>query len=277
MSSLLEIDFGNGALVRSAAQGRLRRVRHQDAEIDIEHGDEVGVVLNLSRRHCVEGTLGGHRHSDTPEIGSVTVIPPRARFFGRVVGSCSVIMLSLPWSALALTAEVGGNDARRLDVRPRFNRLEPELARTVYAAAAAVGPDQGDALDLVTAQLVAAQPISPASRAHGGLPPAKLRRVIDRIEAELSGPASLASLAAEVAMSPFHFARAFARTTGLAPHQYLLRCRLERAVELLGEQPDLAIGAVAAATGFAHASHLAKALRRRTAISPRVYRTHIVP
>lgn len=217
MVSVLDIDFGD-ALVRGAAQGRLQKVRHQDVDIEIEQSDEVGVVLNLSRRHRVDGALCGLHHSDTPEIGSVTVIPPGARFRGRVVGSCSVIMLSLPWPALTRTAEAGGDDASRLEVQPRLNRLEPEFARTIYAAAAAAEPDQEQALDLVAAELAVTQPNSSEGLARGGLPPAKLRRVIDRIEAEMNGPVPLASLAAEAAMSPFHFARAFARATGLAPH-----------------------------------------------------------
>ena len=276
MASVIEIDFGD-ALVRGAAQGRLQRVRHQDAEIEIEQGDEVGVVLNLSRRHRVDGVLCGLRHSDTPEIGSVTVIPPGTRFRGSVTGSCSVIMLSLPWSALARAAEASGNDPSRLDVQPRLNRLDSELARTVYAVTVATGPDQDEALDLVAAELAVGQPTSSRDPARGGLAPAKLRRVVDRIEAELSGPVSLAGLAAEAAMSPFHFARAFARVTGLAPHQFLLRRRLDRAVELLEQQPDLAVGTVAVATGFTHASHLARALRRRATTSPSVYRTHVLP
>jgi AraC-like DNA-binding protein len=37
-------------------------------------------------------------------------------------------------------------------------------------------------------------------------------------------------------VSPFHFARLFKNTTGLAPHKFVLRLRLERAKRLIASQ-----------------------------------------
>jgi hypothetical protein len=48
---------------------------------------------------------------------------------------------------------------------------------------------------------------------------------------------------------------------GLAPHQYLLRCRLQNAQKLLSTDAGRSIGDVAAEAGFADQAHLARHFR----------------
>ena len=73
-------------------------------------------------------------------------------------------------------------------------------------------------------------------------------------------------------MSPFHFARLFQRTTGMPPHRFVVRARIDRALTLLTvhESP---IGGIARAVGFRTASHFSTVFRRITGITPRAYRT----
>jgi AraC family transcriptional regulator len=80
----------------------------------------------------------------------------------------------------------------------------------------------------------------------------------------LSEPVSLDDLANLAGLSPFHFVAMFKRSTGLAPHQYLLAQRIERARALLAES-RVPIADVAARTGFADQSHLMRVFRRHTA------------
>ena len=67
----------------------------------------------------------------------------------------------------------------------------------------------------------------------GGLPKYKLQQVIDYINAHLDQPLGLAELAEVVQMSPGYFSGLFKQSTGLAPHQYLIQCRVKRAKQLL--------------------------------------------
>lgn len=67
----------------------------------------------------------------------------------------------------------------------------------------------------------------------GGLPKYKLQQVMDYINAHLEQPLGLAELAEVVQMSPGYFSRLFKQSTGLAPHQYLIQCRVKRAKQLL--------------------------------------------
>ena len=57
-------------------------------------------------------------------------------------------------------------------------------------------------------------------------------------------------MAAVAHLSPYHFARQFRAATGLAPYQYVIVRRVERAQELLREEDDLCLGEVAFRAGF---------------------------
>src|SRR4051812_23042787 len=61
----------------------------------------------------------------------------------------------------------------------------------------------------------------------------RLLRARDAIHARPGAPLSIATLAREAALSPFHFPRLFRAAFGETPHQYLTGVRLERAKRLL--------------------------------------------
>jgi AraC family transcriptional regulator len=60
-----------------------------------------------------------------------------------------------------------------------------------------------------------------------------IRTVCEYIEEHLGTPIALDDLAALVLLSPFHFARCFKATIGLAPHQYVIARRMDLAKRLL--------------------------------------------
>jgi AraC family transcriptional regulator len=103
------------------------------------------------------------------------------------------------------------------------------------------------------------------------LPPRKLQRALDYIDANLREDISLAGVAQELAMSPWHFAHAFTQTTGLSPHRFVLARRIERAKSLLSET-DLPITEIAHRIGCASHSHFSVLFRRATGQTPRDYR-----
>ncbi len=90
----------------------------------------------------------------------------------------------------------------------------------------------------------------------GGLPPRTLARVIDYVNGTLSEPVTLGAACARVAgISTSHLAATFKRSTGQAPHQFVMAQRLERARSLLIDT-RLPIAEVARRCGFADQSHL---------------------
>jgi AraC-like DNA-binding protein len=105
----------------------------------------------------------------------------------------------------------------------------------------------------------------------GGLAPYKLRHTTAYIKGNLEQALSLAQLAIEAQMSPAHFARLFKHATGLAPHQYVLRCRMEQAKRLLAET-DLPLSEIALQIGCTDQSHFTALFRKHVALTPKAYR-----
>jgi AraC-like DNA-binding protein len=82
---------------------------------------------------------------------------------------------------------------------------------------------------------------------------------------------SLASLARDSRLSPYHFLRTFERLTGVTPHQYVLRARLRNAATRLVTEPRKVID-VALDSGFGDVSNFNRAFRAEFGVSPRAYR-----
>jgi AraC-like DNA-binding protein len=106
---------------------------------------------------------------------------------------------------------------------------------------------------------------------RGGLSPLQLRRITEYLAAHLAEDVALAQLACLVGFSPFHFARAFKRSTGLPPHRYQIGLRIEKARALL-EATMLPISDVAVQIGYEDPSYFARLFARETGMTPHVYR-----
>jgi AraC-like DNA-binding protein len=81
----------------------------------------------------------------------------------------------------------------------------------------------------------------PAS-ADGVLQRRKLQTVIEYIMENLAGNLTLEQLGAVAQLSPYYLARQFKAATGLAPHQYVITRRVERAQHLLRAEGELRLG-----------------------------------
>jgi AraC family transcriptional regulator len=110
-----------------------------------------------------------------------------------------------------------------------------------------------------------------ANVSSGGLTGRRLRLATEFINVHLAEDVTLADIATVVDLSPFHFARAFKRTTGLTPQQYLMQRRIERAKDLLAQE-NLPIVEVSAQVGFKNQSHFTTFFRRFTSMTPKVWR-----
>jgi AraC family transcriptional regulator len=110
------------------------------------------------------------------------------------------------------------------------------------------------------------------SRPVGGLPPRRLKRVLDYIEENLAGSIDLRQLADLAGVSPRHFERAFRQSLNIPPYAFVLERRLHTARGLLVRKPGMTVEAIAACVGFSSASHLSSAFRRRIGCSPSEYR-----
>jgi AraC family transcriptional regulator len=101
---------------------------------------------------------------------------------------------------------------------------------------------------------------------RGSLSKAVLGRIRDYVIAHLDESIEVTVLASIAGRSPFHFSRVFARSVGVTPHRYVVLLRLQRATELIRHGRS-GLAEIAACTGFADQSHLARWVRRVHGVS----------
>jgi AraC family transcriptional regulator len=116
------------------------------------------------------------------------------------------------------------------------------------------------------------KPVSQPVR--GGLAPWQLRRAKEILDANLDGNVTVQQMAKECALSLGHFSRAFRASTGMAPHGWQIKRRVEAAKSLLPNE-RLSLCEVAIACGFANQSHFTRVFAREVGTSPGAWRRSI--
>ena len=106
-----------------------------------------------------------------------------------------------------------------------------------------------------------------ARKARGGLAPWQLRRACDFINANLAGDPSISQVADACGLSASYFVRAFKQATGVPPHRWLTKQRVERAKELL-QDPGQELSDIAQLCGFTDQSHFTRVFSRSEGYSP---------
>ena len=87
----------------------------------------------------------------------------------------------------------------------------------------------------------------------------------------LASRLTIADVAAACKLTPSHFARSFRRSTGIAPHDYLSRLRIDEARRLMltTELPLADIGLIC---GFGDQSYFTRIFSRSVGASPGAWR-----
>ena len=233
----------------------------------------------------VEGGEGirrrGCRAAD-PGAGRLSLMPQGVSTEWDVSGPVRLFHLYVPRPAFErVAAETLNRPAASVALRDDTYFQDPFLERIIRtgvltrdwtepADRIALGQAAQALLAHLAGRLTRTEPVL-----RGGLSPAALRRVRERVEAGLEEALTIEDLAAAAGLSPFHFARMFKRATGESPHAYVLRRRIERARALL--EGDLPIAEVALACGFGSQSHLTARFRAATGLTPGRYRAAAAP
>jgi AraC family transcriptional regulator len=203
--------------------------------------------------------------------GDIDVIPAGASEVWEEDAPSTALVIELsPW-IVARAAEGLGRNAH-VDLSPRHqfrDALVEHIARAFGSSGEGAYPGgrlYAESLGLALASHLLGSSNAPP-RAPRSLSKAQRTRVFEYIEAHLDKDLSLPRLASVAGMSLSHFKVLFKRSSGLTVHEYVVRRRVERARELLlsGER---SISDVALDVGFAHASHLARSMRRVLGVLP---------
>ena len=89
----------------------------------------------------------------------------------------------------------------------------------------------------------------PPKHRFSGVQDWRVRRVIEQLDSRIGEDLSLLDLAGSVDLSPSHLTALFRAATGLPPHAWVVRRKIERACELM-ENPRASVTEVAHALGF---------------------------
>jgi AraC family transcriptional regulator len=237
------------------------------------------VVLAIQPAEWVDGQFAGLTVKRRPVAGSINVVPAGSSAQWERKGVMDMLFIHLDPSLVARVAvESFELDSNRTVLPPLTGLSMPELRSAMLAVDAELraGGAGGSLLaesfaNVLVVHLI--RHITGAPRlkapADGILPSHKLRKVIEYMMENLEGSPTLEQMAAVVGLSPYHFARQFKAATGLAPHQYVISRRVERAQHLLRTNGRLGLAEVAFRSGFANQSHFCLHFKRIAGVTPR--------
>ncbi|MCV9966750.1 AraC family transcriptional regulator [Pararhizobium sp. BT-229] len=108
-------------------------------------------------------------------------------------------------------------------------------------------------------------------RDRAGLCDWQFKRVIAYLSIRIGSSVRVSDLAAEVNLSPSHFARAFTIRLGLSPYTFIMKLRIERARALLVTS-DKSLAEIAFNCGLSDQAHFNRFFRRFVGMPPSQWR-----
>ncbi|MER9313262.1 AraC family transcriptional regulator [Mesorhizobium australicum] len=233
----------------------------------------------------VAAQWAGRRQQKTIMPGMLSLVPRGLSVNVRVENDNKALHLHLRDSLVKeAAAEFGRGDPDRIEIVPVFGAEDPTGAGmgTMFQHILE-HPDPVSSLlvDYWAAVLASYMVRTYSAKAAPGqlvlpftLSKPRLGRVRDYIEANLRRPVTLAELAGVAALSVPQFIRQFKASTGITPHQYLMRMRIERARCLL-TTTDIPVMAIALDCGFATQAHMTRVFRTLLGTTPAAYRKEV--
>jgi AraC family transcriptional regulator len=212
--------------------------------------------------------------------GALLVTEPAVRCQCVFRGPYDVLDLHVP-NELIVECVREMTDRQRVKICSGFTpTCDPELerlGRTLLGAKDLVGSYGQLYVDCISTAiivrlLVAAHRADALERPKvAGLVRWRLKRAIDYIEAHLAEAVSLADVASATGLTRVYFSAQFKAATGLRPHEYLVRRRIERAQEMLVED-GVPIVDIALSVGFQNQAHFSTVFKRFVGYSPHAWR-----
>jgi AraC family transcriptional regulator len=230
------------------------------------------LMFNLSPVQGLRQTREGRSFVSDMLHGEMTLMPSGLPSEWSWNSTCDRLDVIVPQDAFC--------DGSALDAVDHFRFRDAEMeaiCRLLYREVSL--DDMADRLYIESLVMQLAVSIqrrhSRASRIAGipsssGLTRSQARRVLEYIETNLSREMTLREMAGIVDLSPYHFARMFKRTMSVAPHQYVLGRRVERAKAML-RTTGATLTEISLSTGFCNQSHFTSTFRRIVGATPAIF------
>jgi AraC family transcriptional regulator len=275
-------DNSAGVFKRKAAWDgiRLEHCRLQRGDLPEHRHREHVVLIGLSDGcHGELRTESGRMLRGKQSRGAVYVLPAGLSHQASIQSSSEHLAIFLE-PALVKRAAAEARLSSGFEILERYSRTDPIIHSIGMALLGELNSEglsgrlYADSLaNLLAVHLLRYYTTASAApeRFTGGLPGPTLKQVMNFIAENYASDITLSELARVAGMSSFHFAREFKRATGITPHQYVIRFRIERAKTLLaeGRVPLIEVGL---RSGFSHQSHFTRLFRKLTGTTPNTYR-----
>jgi AraC family transcriptional regulator len=238
------------------------------------------IFLCQSEPVRVAGQIAEKQFDAETHPGHVWIVPRGARHAARFEGKHGGILLSIGNEQFERHVDRIAH-GRRIELVPTFDVKDVQLEHlllgllTVAQEGSCADALIGDLLvNAICIRLVEryARSTPRVALQRGGLPAARLRRVLEFIDMNLDKNLSLSALADTAQMNLYYFATLFRKSVGVSPHQYVLDRRVDRGKQLLGGDRKLSVLDVGLQVGFEHPNSFARAFRRRAGVSPVEFR-----
>jgi AraC family transcriptional regulator len=215
----------------------------------------VTLVLRPSPRAC--SRLDGGRMMSAPTApGDIIVVPAGSMHWASWKRGTDFLMAYIAPEALARAVSDDGWTRRSWDGAAQRSRLVRLLrcASSRDRRRSALLDTLGVQLAVLVARRYGTASLRLRPSRHG-LSRAKMRIVLDYMNANLDRNIELAELAGLVELSQFHFLRLFRLASGATPHHYLVRRRVEVATSIPLHE-DVTLAEVAYRPAFSDQSPL---------------------
>ncbi|MBR8060328.1 helix-turn-helix domain-containing protein [Burkholderia dolosa] len=278
VSSLLskDVETATGGLKLHRKCMRKAHVEHIDMPA-CDRGFLVGVSLNGGHRRTIYGRTGASERRF--QHHSIYIRDFSRHFHADLYGNFDFVLVELPHAYLErIGAEHGGRPVGGLTCRPDVR--DPVLGHLAHAVADSLdAPGPLNALFIEQVGLAIGTHLVRrygSARMHdlarkGMLSPAKVALAKELLMEKADLGVSIDEVASECDLSRGYFIRAFSRTTGRTPHQWLLEQRVTRARHLI-ETSDMTLADIAIACGFSDQSHLNRVFARIVGRPPGAWR-----
>ncbi|KVE24261.1 AraC family transcriptional regulator [Burkholderia singularis] len=281
ISSLLTKD-----IERSAGGLTLHRKCMRDEQFEriemaaSDRGFLIGVSLNGGHRRTIYGKAG--KSERRFQHNSIYIRDFSRHFRADLYGKFDFVLVELSHRYLDdLGREHGGTEIGGLSCAPDVQ--DAVLGHLAHAVADRL--DEPGALNTLFVEQMGLAIGTHLARRYGNacardlqrkgrLSPAKTALAKELLVEKADLGVSIEEIASACDLSRGYFIRAFSRTTGRTPHQWLLEQRVIRARQLI-ETTGMTLAEIAAACGFADQSHLNRVFARIVGHPPGAWRREL--
>ncbi|MBD2664067.1 transcriptional regulator [Richelia sinica FACHB-800] len=243
------------------------------------------VVISLDAKNTkAERILNGKLQTESIYSGDVIIIPAKTDHLSRWDKEGEFLLLSIEPAFFQRTAFESG-DFHNIHLLPHFatpDHLIQQIGLSLKSELEFDGKGTRIYVQSLTNALCmhlirhySTFSANTTNTSQGkGLSQRKLQKAISYIQENLQTDLSLPDISAFVDMSMYHFSRLFKQSTGFAPHQYVLNCRIEEGKRLL-THTEKTIDEISRLVGFQNQSHFTSVFRKFVGTTPKVYREQV--